>query len=179
MLTMLSHRKEPQMRRFRIHRSWTFAACLAVTLLSVAPAPAQSPEALAAAKELMTTMNSADQFKSILPSLLNALKPAIVQNRPEVERDYNALVPMMLDTMNARVGEILDTVAAIYARNFTVAELNEIIAFYRGPTGQKFVQKIPGVMQESLAAGQKFGQAVGADLQKRMIEELRKKGHNI
>jgi hypothetical protein len=163
------------MRRF----SWALAAWLAVTLMFAAPASAQSPDALAAAKDLMVTMKSADQFKSILPSLLQALKPAIVQNRPEVERDYNALMPLMIETMNSRVNEILDTVAGIYARNFTVAELNEIIAFYRGPTGQKFVQRIPGVMQESLAAGQKFGQAIGAELQTRMIEELRKKGHNI
>jgi hypothetical protein len=150
-------------------------------LLAVAPAPApaQSPEALAAAKDLMTTMRSADQFKSIMPSLMKALKPAVAQNRPEVERDFDALVPVLLEAMNARVGEILDKVAAVYARNFTVAELNEVAAFYRGPTGQKFVQKLPSVMQESMAVGQQFGQQIAAELQQRMIQELRKKGHNI
>ena len=157
----------------------TVAACFAILLMSAAPAPAQTPDALAAAKELMVTMKSADQFKAILPSLMNVLKPAIVQNRPEVERDYDALVPMMLDTMNSRVQEIIEKVAAIYARNFTVAELNEVAAFYRGPTGLKFVQKLPSVMQESMVVGQQFGQTVGTELQKRMIEELRKKGHNI
>ncbi len=156
-----------------------FAASLVVMLMSAAPAPAQSPEALAAAKELMATMRSADQFKAIMPAMMNALKPAIVQNRPEVERDYDALVPGLLEAMNTRVAEILDKVAAIYARNFTVAELNEIIAFYRGPTGQKFVQRLPVVMQESLQVGQQFGQQIGAELQQRMIQELRKKGHNI
>ena len=160
-------------------RVWTLVACLALTLVFAAPAPAQSPEALAAAKDLMATMRSADQFKSILPALMRALKPAVVQNRPEVERDFDALVPMLLETMNARVTEILDKVAAIYARNFTVAELNEVAAFYRGPTGQKFVQRLPSVMQESMAVGQQFGQQIGTELQQRMIEELRKKGHNI
>jgi hypothetical protein len=159
--------------------AWLLAGWLAATLVATGPAPAQAPDAMAAAKELMTTMKSVDQFKAVMPSLMKALKPAIVQNRPEVERDYDALAPLLLETMNARVGEIIDTVAAIYARNFTVAELNEIIAFYRGPTGQKFVQRQAGVMQESMVAGQKWGQALGAELQRRMTDELRKKGHNI
>jgi hypothetical protein len=30
-----------------------------------------------------------------------------------------------------------------------------------------------------MAIGQKFGQSVGADAQKRMIEELRNKGHTL
>ncbi len=159
--------------------AWIFAGWLAVTLAGAAPAPAQSPDAVAAAKELMATMKTADQYKAILPSLMKALKPAIVQNRPEVERDYDALAPRLIESMNARASELLDGVAAIYARNFSVAELNEIAAFYRGPTGQKFVQRQGGIMQESFAAGQKWGQALGAEVQSRMTEELRKKGHNI
>lgn len=156
-----------------------FAACLVVILISVAPAPAQSPDALAAAKQLMTTMKSADQFKAILPALMRALKPAVVQNRPDVERDYDALVPMLTETMNARVDDLLDKVAAVYAKNFSADELKQLDAFYRGPLGQKFVQKLPAVTQESLAIGQDFGRTIGAEMQQRMIEELRKRGHNI
>jgi hypothetical protein len=159
--------------------AWIFAACLAGTLAGAVPAPAQSPDAVAAAKELMATMRTADQYKAILPSLMKALKPAIVQNRPEVERDFDALAPRLIESMNARASELLEGIAAIYARNFSVIELNEIAAFYRGPTGQKFVQRQGGIMQESFAAGQKWGQALGAEVQSRMTEELRKKGHNI
>jgi hypothetical protein len=154
-------------------------AWFALMLVSVAPAPAQTPEGIAAAKDLMATMKSADQFKAILPALMRALKPAVVQNRPDVEGDFDALVPVLLDAMNTRVGEIIDKVAAIYAKNFTAAELNEIAAFYRGPTGQKFVQRLPTIMQESLVVGQQFGQTIGAELQQKMIEELRKKGHKL
>jgi hypothetical protein len=156
-----------------------FAACLVVILLSVTPAPAQSPDAVAAAKQLMTTMKSADQFKAILPALLQALKPAVAQNRPDVERDYDALVPVLAETMNARVDDLLDKVAAVYAKNFSADELKQLDAFYRGPLGQKFVQKLPAVTQESLAIGQDFGRTIGTEMQQRMIQELRKRGHNI
>ena len=119
-------------------RRLTLTAALAVCLLFAAlPARAQapSPEAMAAAHDLIVTMRAADYFKAIMPAIMQNMKPAIVQNRPEVERDYDAVMPLLLEGMNARVNEIIDQIAAIYARNFTAEELREVTAFYRGPTG--------------------------------------------
>jgi hypothetical protein len=155
------------------------AACLVVTLMSAAPAPAQSPDGVAAAKELMEVMHATDNVKVMIPSLMQALKPALVQGRPEVARDFDVLMPMMIQAMSSRMDEMLDQIAGVYARKFSVAEMREIIAFYRAPTGQKVVRELPAVFQESMAIGQQWGQKLGAELQQRMIEELRKKGHNI
>ena len=163
-------------------RRLTPTAALAVCLLFAAlPARAQapSPEAMAAAHDLIVTMRAADYFKAIMPAIMQNMKPAIVQNRPEVERDYDAVMPLLLEGMNARVNEIIDQIAAIYARNFTAEELREVTAFYRGLTGQKFVQKLPAITQESMVVGQRFGQAIGGEIRARMIDELRKRGHNI
>jgi len=84
-------------------------------LLAAGPAGAQSPspEAMAAARELIVTMRAADYFKTLMPAIMQQLKPAIVQNRPQVERDYDAIVPLLLDSMNARVNEIIDQIAAV------------------------------------------------------------------
>lgn len=165
----------------RIERSWMRSVCVAICLLAAGPAGAQSPspDTLAAARELIVTMRAADYFKTIMPAIVQQLKPAIVQNRPQVERDYDAIMPLMLDSMNARVSEIIEQVAALYARNFTAAELNEVVAFYRGPTGQKFIQKLPLITQESMVIGQRFGQSIGAEIRGRIVEELRKRGHDI
>ena len=110
---------------------------------------------------------------------MQQLKPAIVQGRPEVERDFDVMVPIMLDIANTRSAVMIDEVATVYARNFTADEMQQLIAFYRGPVGQKFLEKMPGIMQESMVVGQKFGQSVAAELRSRMIEELRKRGHRI
>ena len=158
----------------------SLAACLVLTLMSAAPAPAQtSPDAVAAAKELMTVMHSADNFKLLMPQLMAALKPAIVQGRADIEKDYDALVPALLGAMSAKLDPMLDKIAGIYAAKFSAAELREVINFYKGPTGQKFVAQLPSIMQESMTIGQQFGQQLAGELQQRMIEELRKKGHKI
>jgi hypothetical protein len=166
----------------RLH-AWMPTACLTICLLAAgtagAQSPAPSPEAMAAARELIVTMRAADYFKAIMPAIINNLKPAIVQNRPQVERDYDAIMPLLIASMDARLNEIIDQVAAVYAHNFTAEELREVVAFYRGPTGQKFVQKLPLITQESMLIGQRFGQSVGAEIRARMVDELCKRGHDI
>jgi len=156
--------------------AWLFAA----TLL-IAPVQAQSPDpdAATAARELINTMKLADQFKAILPTIFQHLKPSIVQNRAEVERDFDAMAPVLLDKMNARLGELVDAVVLVYASNFTATELRDLVAFYQTPTGQKLLQKTATVTQQTMIVGQKFGQSAGADAQKQMLEELRKKGHAL
>jgi hypothetical protein len=60
-----------------------------------------------------------------------------------------------------------------------VEELNDIETFYRSPTGQKMLAKVPAILQQSMQIGQMFGRQAGEDLRQRAIEELRKKGHQI
>jgi hypothetical protein len=166
-------------------RSTSFvAAILAVTLLGAGPAAAQtaSPEAVTAARELVVVMRAAEQFKAVLPIIMQQLKPAIVQGRPEVERDFDAMLPMLQGIMSAQsepMTKLLDDIAMVYANNFTADEMRRLIAFYREPIGQKFLDKTPVITQQSMAAGQQFGRTIAIELQRRMVEELRKRGHKI
>jgi uncharacterized protein len=157
---------------------------IALCLMGGGPAAAQpatppTQDALAAARELVQVARATDQLKLILPSIIQALKPAVVQGRPEVEKDFDAFAPALLDNMNARLPEFAAEIVLIYARNFTPEEMRQMTTFYRTPVGQKLLEKLPTVTQESMRVGQAWGQRIGAEVQNRMIEELRKKGHNI
>jgi hypothetical protein len=161
------------------------AIFIALSLLSGRPAAAQSqsqppsPDAMAAARELVATSRAADHLKTLLPLIMQQLKPAIVQGRENVGRDYDAVMPQLIEAMAARSEAFAEGVAVIYARTFTADELRQVTAFYRGPVGQKFLEKMPVIVQESMAMGQKLGQEIAAELRSRMIEELRKRGHAI
>src|SRR5450755_3442556 len=120
------------------------AALLALSLIFPGRADAQAqpdPDAVAAAMELITTLRVTDQFKLTLPAALQALKPVVSQGRPETERDFDAVASVVLDAMKIRVSELLGQVAAVYARTFTVSEMRQMVAFYRTPAGQKFLDK--------------------------------------
>lgn len=153
----------------------------AVLLLLWTPVRAQSPapDTEAAARELIDVMKIGDQFKALMPMIIKTMKPAIVQNRADVERDYDAFAPLLMQGFGARLSELSEALVAIYSSNFSAEELRAATAFYRTPAGQKFLLKTPLVAQQTMAVGQKFGQLIGADAQKRMIDELRSKGHSL
>jgi uncharacterized protein len=156
-------------------------AMLAATLLGSGAAAPQTPapDALAAARELVTTMKAGAMLKSLMPIILQQLKPVIVQGRPQVERDFDAIMPTLMEAMTTKTDEFNDLVADIYARNFSAAEIHQVTAFYHSPVGQKLLEKMPVISQESMMIGQKWGQAIAGDMRNRIIEELRKRGHNL
>lgn len=149
---------------------------LAVSPLRAQTPPPPAPENLAAARELVQLLRVTDQMKALLPMILQQLKPAIVQNRPDAEKAYDAIMPIVIDGTMARMTEFTDIVAGIYARNFSVAEIRDIIAFYRTPSGQAFIDRQPAIVRATLAASQQFMQTLAPDLKDRITEELRKRG---
>lgn len=160
-------------------RRLLIVACL--MLLSAPAVRAEPPasDAMEAARSLVTTMKLADQYKALLPAILLSLKPALVQDRPEIERDYDAMMPMMADVFTPYYTSMVDGIAAIYATNFTAAELRDIEAFYRQPTGQKMLQKMPVLSQQALAVGEEIGRKAAEDLRQRLTQALRQKGHKL
>ena len=67
-----------------------------------------------------------------------------------------------------------DELIAIYAAEFTEAEMNEIAAFYRTPTGKKAIEKMPSLMQKSAELGMKRVQDNSAELRQTIEAEVKK-----
>jgi uncharacterized protein len=155
------------------------AACLLLLSLPAARAQAPAADAMEAARSLVNTMKLADQYKALLPAILLSLKPALTQDRPEIERDYDAMMPMIADTFTPYYTAMVDGIAAIYASNFTADELRQIEAFYRQPVGQKMLDKLPVISQQALAVGQDIGRKAAEDLRQRLTEALRQRGHKL
>ncbi len=52
---------------------------------------------------------------------------------------------------------VMNELIPVYAKYYTNAEIEQIIAFYETPLGKKITQVMPQVMQESMQIGQKYG----------------------
>ncbi|MGB9045609.1 MAG: DUF2059 domain-containing protein [Pseudolabrys sp.] len=158
------------------------AALIALSLICPGRADAQAqpdPEAVAAATELIITLRMPDQFRLTVPRTLQAMKWAVLQTRPKMERQFDAATPVVIEAMNARVMELLGPIADIYARNFTVNEMHQLVAFYRTPAGQKFLDKSSVVTEEMATVGQSIGHTIGREMHELMIEELRKQEEKL
>jgi hypothetical protein len=157
----------------------------ALLLFSIGAAPIQaqaqtpSPEAMTAARALVTTLKLSDQYKALLPVILLSIKPGLTQDRPELEQDYNQLMPAVADAFTPYYNSMVDAAAAIYASTFTTEELREIEAFYRGPAGQKLLQKSQAITEQVAQVGRDGGRKAADDLKARLSEAMRQKGRKL
>jgi hypothetical protein len=107
------------------------------------------------------------------------LRPALTQDRPEIERDFDAMMPMMVEAFAPYFAAMVNDIATVYANNFTVAELRDMEAFYRQPVGQKLLARSQAIAQQSAQVGQEASRKATEDLRKRLTEALRQKGHKL
>ena len=154
---------------------------LATALLFATPSRAEtpSPETQAAARDLVSAITPRDQMVALLAVTVQRMKSDIVQGRPAVEKDFDAITPGILEATKARLPDLVEMAAQVYARIFTVSELHEIQAFYVTPTGQKLRQNLAIITKETAALGDQFGKSVTAHLYQQITDELRKRGHVI
>src|SRR5262249_28712636 len=153
-------------------------ALIALSLICPGRAGAQAapdPDPIVAAKELITAIRLPNQFKLMLPQMVQAMKPAVLAGRPQMEGDFDAITAVLLKTMSTRIDDLMDQIAPLYARHFTGDELRQLAAFYRTPVGQKILQTLPVLMQESGTIGQNWGRTIAGELQSQINEELRKR----
>jgi hypothetical protein len=160
-------------------RRLLITAGLLVFSICAAPAQTPSPDTMTAARSLVTTMKLSDQYKALLPAILLGLRRTLTQDRPEIERDYDAMMPTIVDAYTPYYNAMVDHIATIYASNFTAGELREIEAFYRQPVGQKLLERAPALAQQSNQVGQDSSRKAADDLRARLTEALRQKGHKL
>jgi len=144
-----------------------------LVLMTMGFAPTASAEPLDLARRLVQV----SQGELVVQQMFDALIPQIMglalNKDPDLGDEKKAKINrVMLEELNTAIPDFLEQTAKIYAQHFSEAELQDGIEFYESPTGKKFQQLAPVLMQESMAHGQALGQAVGT----RAIERLRADG---
>jgi uncharacterized protein len=123
----------------------------------------------AAAEDLLKSANTDKTMQAAIDTMLDAQLKA-----------NKALVPVK-DVMKKFLTKHLsyealkDDLIDLQVKEFTEAELKEIAAFYRTPTGKKFIEKQPVMMQKGAELGMRRVQENTAELQQMIQAELGKK----
>lgn len=160
-----------------------FKKLLIVVLLSVSQ--------LSVAEELT------DEKKRVIDEMLEitgALKVSEMMGTAVANQMISALSkqngsvdPKMVEVIQDEIGKIMhDEFIAngfinqmsydIYHKYFTTAELKEVVAFYKTPTGGKMASLLPQISQEGMMRGQKHGESLGPTIQSRLKARFEKEG---
>lgn len=160
-------------------RRLSMIAGILLLLVCSASAETPSPEAMATARKLVVILKIADQYRALLPQLLLKQRPVVAQDRPEIERDYDAMTAPGAEIYAPFFAAMIDQIAAVYATTFTLDELRQIEAFYAQPAGQKLLAQADALAQATAQIAQDASQKAADQLKQRLIEALRQKGHKL
>jgi len=147
----------------RVLRALLFAAALAWAGASAPPlraeaadgGPKVTKEAVEAARDLLVLM-SHDMIARLVDQVTTQMWPAIESRLRAYNKtlDEAALADLRKELERIQVDYMMNIVKdgpEIYARHFSAAELREIIAFYRTPTGRKLLDTSPQLSAEVAA----------------------------
>ena len=163
-----------------------FAAAVSVGHAQTPPTPPPPPapglptanaETRAAARELIEVSGASKMVPQMFTLVRRLMVANVRQGSGKTAEEAAKIVDkVLMPEMKAQTGELIGLVTELYAANYTVDEMKQLTAFYRSPLGQRMIEVTPKITQESIAAGQAWGQKVARDAIQKHAEELRRRG---
>lgn len=155
------------------HCALTLATVSAIGLSAPAFSQEPSAEHIAAARGAINAINATDQFDAILPNAAQNLKTSLIQTAPNLQEVISVTVDETALEMAGRRADLEREAALIYAKNFTLQELQDIDAFYNSESGKKLLEVGPVVTRELLQAAEVWSNGVARDLAQATDQALR------
>ncbi len=141
----------------------------ALLLLAAGPALAQTNAAQSKRADILRLLNMTGAAKGAsqaLDLMLPSLKQAMPQVPEQLWTEFRSEV---------REDDMVELTYTIWDKHFTHQEIRDLIRFYQTPTGQKIIRETPVIQQESLVAGQKWGN----EIMGRIVARLRERGYQL
>ena len=113
--------------------------------------------------------------------MANQMVVLITQNikarRPDVpDKVIEALRQEVNGAIRDNMPAFVEMVVPLYHKYFTHEDIRGLIRFYSTELGQKAIRVLPPLMQDSMRAGQKWGQSLEPEIDRRIRERLKVEG---
>jgi uncharacterized protein len=134
-------------------------ACLIVSLPGIAQqSPADSPATKEDIERYLEVTHSRDMMKQMMDVMAKSIREMA---HDQLSKDRASLPPDAEARMNKRtdellrslpIEEMLQAMIPVYQKHWTKGDVDNMIAFYATPTGQKLLKDMPQTMAESMQA---------------------------
>ncbi len=118
-----------------------------------------------ALKKYFEASGSAEAFKTAVTSMMSNFKNMNTQVPEEFWKE------MENEMLKTSIDDLVALMVPVYKTHLSEQDLKEIIKFYESSVGKKLAQKTPVITQESMQAGQQWGQVVAGKVMKKMQEK--------
>jgi uncharacterized protein len=127
--------------------SWT---CIAQTNT------ADSPATKADVERYFQVVKSHDMMKKMMGTMTQSMHQMMheqyLKHKDELPADYESKMTAMMDDMfaNMPVDEMMQAMVPAYQKHFTKGDIDNLVAFYSTPTGEKVLRELPSIMADSM-----------------------------
>ncbi|MBB2147015.1 DUF2059 domain-containing protein [Pedobacter sp. LMG 31464] len=118
-----------------------------------------------ALKKMMVASGAENTCKVVINQMITAFKT----KKSDVPEEF--WTEMSAELLKTTIGDMADMLVPVYEKHLTLADINQLIAFYESPIGKKFAEKTPIITQESMQVGQQLGMKIG----QKVVEKLKEK----
>jgi hypothetical protein len=152
---------------------------------AVAPARADDAPPLSTDQiQLATQVVQAIGIQQVADAALNGLKLVLVQslaaNSKQSPEQVEPIVDQILvPDLRASEPQFVAAVANLYGHAFTVPEMQQILAFYQTPVGQKLQLVTPELTQQMVAAGHAWIAQIGEQVLRLDADKLAAQGLKV
>jgi hypothetical protein len=158
-----------------------FFSATALMILAIStngPAFAQTPAPINPAPPTAEDTAKAQTIRRLLEitGAKNLYQQMSSQVFAGLKAEYPQVPAKFWDTaaQEMKTDELLDAIIPIYQKYYTNDDLQQLVAFYQTPIGQKTISILPQLSRESIAVGLKFGRTIA----KRITDKLKAEGYS-
>lgn len=173
---------------------WLARALLAVSLALALPATVAaqqqedeqaseeenfSPSHLRKAQQIIDLTRSDAGFDEILPLVADQTMALFIRSNPALTAEIEDVTTATAIQMAQRRRELNNILQRIWARRFTEAQLDELIAFFSSDLGRQLTEELPTITALSIGASKQWGDQLSSEMVTEVREELRARGYEL
>jgi len=166
-----------------VQRSFIATAFIVVAMVASgglsARAEDPSPAAIADARTIIIASGISKSFDAVVPQMLGMLERNVTTTRPEVKDKLHATLLQLQPEFTKSEEEVVNAAAVSLAKRLSPAELKDVEAFYQSPSGKKYVEATPGMLEDVIAALEGWRQKLSTDMMTRVRDEMKKQGVDL
>ena len=159
------------------------AAPAAPPAAPAAPAPAAaassaepSPAVLAAADSILTDMGIKRTLSLVVPNMLAELERNVTTTRPEIKAQLREVLQAIQPDFDKSAKDMYAKATALMVTMLSEKEIEDVAAFFKSPSGQKYLAAEPQFMQRFGELAGPWREQMSTDIVTRARQEMKKKG---
>jgi hypothetical protein len=139
--------------------------------------PADAPASKADVEKYLDVMHTRDLMKNVAESMSKQMRQIVGEQlkkepgmTPEKQERINKIMDKLIGDMP--IDEMLDAMIPVYQKHFTKRNIDDLLAFYSTPTGQKVIKELPAITTEAMQAVTPISQKMMADTMQRVEDQI-------